>query len=230
MTAPDWLRELLGEDTSTAWRRMAPLVPAGAYLGGGTAIAARLRHRSSRDLDFFFHGDTVDLDELAQRLGAAGPFAIARRTPGTLNGVFNAIPVQFLQAGLTRPERRLEPAASIEGLEVAGLGDLLAMKLNAVAGRAQLRDYFDLMSIEQLAGRSVEEGLSLFLTRYQPVNDDSAIAPILLALAYLDDVGDDPALPMNRADIAQYWSKRQPQIVASIERHGLSRLPEAGEA
>jgi hypothetical protein len=28
------------------------------------------------------------------------------------------------------------------GLPVAGLGDLLAMKLNAIAGRAQLRDYY----------------------------------------------------------------------------------------
>jgi hypothetical protein len=77
------------------------------------------------------------------------------------------------------------------GLQVGGLGDLLAMKLNAIAGRAQLRDYFDVMTIEQKGGRSVEEGLALFLVRYRPEHTDSALRPIVLGLAYLDDVADD---------------------------------------
>ena len=108
------------------------------------------------------------------------------------------------------------------------------MKLNAVAGRAQLRDYFDLMTIERQGGRTIEEGLSLFLARYQPEHEDSAITPILLALGHLDDVAYDPFLPVERDAIVRYWQRRQPELVAAIERYGISRAaplepPEHGD-
>lgn len=223
MSLPQWLEAVLPGETAATWEQIAPVVPSDAYLGGGTAIAVHLRHRPSRDLDFFFHEDTVDLDQLVERLRADGPFAVTQRTTGTLNGLFGETRVQFLRAGLTRPERRLEPTTLVGGLHVAALGDLLAMKLNAVAGRAQLRDYFDLMTIERKGGRTIEEGLGLFLARYQPEHEDSAITPILLALGHLDDVGEDPFLPVERDAIVRYWQRRQPELVAAIERYGISR-------
>jgi hypothetical protein len=223
VSLPDWLETLLPGETAATWEQVAPLVPTEAYLGGGTAIAVHLRHRPSRDLDFFFHGERVDLDQLVERLRAQGPFAVSQRAPGTLIGLFGETRLQFLQAGLVRPERRLEPTTLVGGIHVAGLGDLLAMKLNAIAGRAELRDYFDLMTIERQGGRTIEEGLGLFLARYQPEHEDSAITPILLALGHLDDVGDDPFLPVERDAIVRYWQRRQPELVAAIERYGMSR-------
>ena len=43
-------------------------MPPVAYLIGGTAIAAHLRHRLSRDLDFCFEAP-VDLDAVVGELG-----------------------------------------------------------------------------------------------------------------------------------------------------------------
>jgi len=223
VSLPDWLEALLPDATGATWTQVAPLVPAEAYLGGGTALAVHLRHRPSRDLDFFFHGEAVDLDQLVERLRENGSFAVSEREPGTLNGLFGETRLQFLQAGLVRPERRLEPMTSVGGLQVAGLGDLLAMKLNAIAGRAELRDYFDLMTIERQGGRTIEEGLSLFVARYEPEHEDSALRPIVLALGHLDDVGDDPFLPVERNEIVRFWQRRQPQLVAAIERYGVTR-------
>jgi hypothetical protein len=220
MTLPQELRTLLGTETADAWRQIASAVPDAAYLGGGTAIAVHLRHRASRDLDFFIHRP-LDLDTLTDRLRAQGPFAVTDRATGTLNGVFGRTRVKFLQAGLHRPERRVERTTRVAGLRVAGLGDLLAMKLNAIAGRAQLRDYFDVMAIEQRGGRSIDEGLALFLARYRTEHPDSAIRTIVLALGYLDDVADDPFLPTDRASIEDYCRRRQPEIVANLERFGL---------
>jgi hypothetical protein len=140
--------------------RYRPLVPPDAYLGGGTAIAVHLGHRISRDLDFFFHHGSVDLGELTRRLSAAGPFAVTGRLPGTLNGVFSATRVQFLHADEGRPQHLLEPPKEVDGLRVAQFSDLLAMKLKVVGGCGELRDYFDLMVIEQLTGRTADEGLA----------------------------------------------------------------------
>jgi predicted nucleotidyltransferase component of viral defense system len=224
VSLPGWLEALLPGEMGAVWERVAPIVPAAAYLGGGTAIAAHLRHRQSRDLDFFFH-EELDLDTLEEQLRTKGSFAVTERSTGTLTGLFRETRLQFLPAGLGRPERRLEPTTPLAGLQVAGLGDLLAMKLNAIAGRAQLRDYFDVMTIEQKGGRSVEEGLALFLARYEPEHADSALRPIVLGLGYLDDVADDPFLPLGRDEIADYWQGRQPQIVAAVERFGLAGAP-----
>ena len=81
---PERVRGILPPDTALTWETIAPIVPPTAYLGGGTAIAVHLAHRVSRDLDFFFHRNSVNLGELNTKLSAAGPFAVAERAPGTL--------------------------------------------------------------------------------------------------------------------------------------------------
>jgi hypothetical protein len=96
--------------------------------------------------------------------------------------------VQFLHADETRPQRLLESPTPIAGLHVARISDLMAMKLKVVGDRGELRDYFDLMTIEQQTGRLVDEGLALFLERFQPEYPDQAINHILLGLGYFDDV------------------------------------------
>jgi Nucleotidyl transferase AbiEii toxin, Type IV TA system len=214
----DRVREILPPDTAATWDAIAPLVPSDAYLGGGTAIAVRLGHRISRDLDFFFHHGSVDLGELARRLSAAGPFAVTERASGTLNGVFSATKVQFLHADEGRPQHLLEPPQEVDGLRVAGLSDLMAMKLKVVGDRGELRDYFDLMTIEQRTGRTADEGLALFGARFQPEYPQQAINHILLGLGYFDDVDPDDALPVPRAQIVDYWTRRQREIVTARGR------------
>ena len=155
-------------DTAMAWELLAPTIPAAAYLAGGTAIAVHLGHRVSHDLDFFYHRNAIDLDQLARTIDTVGPFAITMRSPGTLNALFFRTKIQFLHADEVAPQRLLTQPFEVAGLRVAQLDDLLAMKLKVVGDRGELRDYFDLMTIEQRGGRSVEEGLQLFLARFQP--------------------------------------------------------------
>ncbi len=214
----DRVRKILPPDTAATWEAIAQVVPPDAYLGGGTAIAVHLTHRISRDLDFFFHRDSIDLDELTQRLTAVGPFAVTERSAGTLNGIFSATKVQFQHADEARPQHLLEPPQEVDGLHIAGLSDLMAMKLNVVGDRGELRDYFDLMTIEQRTGRTADEGLALFVARFQPEYPQAAINHILLGLGYFDDVDPDDALPAPRDQIVDYWTRRQPEIVAAHGR------------
>jgi hypothetical protein len=212
------IRRILPPDTASTWETIAPVVPAAAYLGGGTAIAVHLAHRMSRDLDFFFHHGSVDLDELAKNLSSAGPFAVTERVPGRLNGVFSATRVQFLHADEVRPQHLLERPQEIDGLRIAQISDLMAMKLKVVGDRGELRDYFDLMTIEQRTGRTVDEGLALFLARFRPEYPDQAINHILLGLGYFDDVDPDDTLPVPRRQIVDYWTRRQREIIAARGR------------
>lgn len=218
MSLPDQIRNVLPADTATTWELLAPVVPAPVYLAGGTAIAVHLGHRISQDLDFFYHGNAVDLDQLARAIDAVGPFAITMRAPGTLNGLFSRSKIQFLHADEVAPQRLLTQPINVAGLRVAQLDDLLAMKLKVIGDRGELRDYFDLMTIERRAGRSVEEGLQLFLARFRPPHVQEALGHIVRGLGYFDDVEPDDQLPVSRRTIVEYWTGRQPSVIAALGR------------
>jgi predicted nucleotidyltransferase component of viral defense system len=220
MRLPTEIRRVLPPDAATTWERIADLVPPVAYLVGGTALAVHLGHRISRDLDFFLE-QPVDVGGLRAGLEQRGPFHVTDLvdTQGrqTLNGVFGATKLQFLEA---TSQRVLEPTTQVLGVRVAGPGDLLATKLKVLLDRPELRDYFDLWSLETHAGRRVEEGLSLAVLKYSPQVPDEFMLRVVRALASYDDVAEDPSLPAAKHEVESYWRGRLPEIVASLDRSG----------
>ena len=152
--------------------------------------------------------------ELAHSLEAIDRFAPTQVTDDTLNGYLGETRIQFLDA---RDQHPVEPNIDIGGIPVAGLRDLLATKLKVVGDRGELRDYFDLKVLELDAGHQIEEGLALVIERYRPATPEAVILHIVRSLGYLDDVADDPALPANRTEIETYWTRRQPDIIRSLD-------------
>jgi hypothetical protein len=211
---PDWLAAVLPPDTADMWLLVRRAMPPSAYLIGGTAIAAHLQHRLSRDLDFCFEGP-VQLDALVGQLGSLAPLRVTSRRELGVDLLMSRTKVQLL---CPVGHRRVEPTPVIEGIRVAGLGDLLAMKLQVVVDRPELRDYFDLLCIETQGRRYAEEGLALFVERFRPDVPDQAVATIVRYLADLSDIPDDPSLPLSRTEIEAYWHRRVPEIVRNLER------------
>jgi hypothetical protein len=207
-------------ETAATWVSIRDVVPAGAYLGGGTAIAVHLHHRISRDLDFFLR-QPVDLDRLVAVLQERGRLAVEQfdAEPGrqTLNAYLDQTKVQFLEASSLH---LLEPLVPVAGLLVAALGDLLAMKLKVLGDRGELRDYYDLLVIERQGKRRVEEGIALALRKYRPRAAGAFVESVVRGLSYLDDVEDDPAIPLPKAEVAAYWQSRVPEIARSLSRLG----------
>jgi hypothetical protein len=209
---PRELRRLLPASTVDAWAKVAAVAPDGSYLAGGTALAVHLLHRVSRDLDVFVAQD-LDSDEVRRRLEQAGTLTITLQSSDTLNGVLDGTKVQFLRA----TQRQLDPASEVAGLPVAGVRDLMADKLKVVGDRGELRDYFDLMAIERAGVHRVEQGLAYYRERYGVGPDHVTLSHIVRGLGYLDDVNDDPGLPLGRDDIERYWRTRQPQIARNLQ-------------
>lgn len=214
------LRRALPAATVRAWETLSPHLPGELYLGGGTAVAVHLRHRESTDLDFFYHRASVDLDRLEGLLGRLGPFAVTQRAPGTLRGLFGATKVEFLHADEVRPQQLLEEPAVVAGLRVAGRRDLMAMKLKVIGDRGELRDYFDVMKLDQEGVVSLEDGVALFLERYGLDPAADALNHLVRALGYLDDVEEDDALPIGKDDLAEWWQHRQVALVRELDRAG----------
>jgi hypothetical protein len=210
---PAHLKTVLPRPTREVWQALVQNLPAGAYLVGGTGIAAHLGHRVSRDLDFFV-AEPFEPEELALVLNRIDRFAPTQVATGTLNGYLGETRIQFLDA---RDQHPVESNVEIGGIPVAGLRDLLATKLKVIGDRGELRDYFDLLVLERDAGHHIEEGLAIVVERYRPATPEATILHIVRALGYLDDVADDPGLPADRTEIETYWHRRQPEIVRSLD-------------
>lgn len=216
MVVPEWLEKVLPSHTAQAWAVLAEILPSHAYLGGGTGIAAHLQHRVSRDLDVFFE-ESPPLDDLETALCERGPTVTNRKGHGTLDCIFGDTKIQLLDASHCN---LIEAAEPVGGLRVAGLGDLMGMKLRAITDRGAHRDYLDLAAIELDGKRRAEEGIAYFVARFEPKNADEAVAAVLRSLAYLGDIEDDPALAVSIEELEEYWTSRISQIAGHVGRFG----------
>ena len=114
------------------------------YLGGGTALALRLGHRMSHDLDFFSEtdrvGDATRAEILSHLRRAFADVLLMTDAPGDLAVSVSDRRVGFYSYGY----RMLERGDDLLNIQVAGLLDIAAMKLDAIAGRGARRDFYDL--------------------------------------------------------------------------------------
>jgi hypothetical protein len=211
---PEDLRRVLPEDTALVWTTLAPVLPAQLYLGGGTAVAVHLKHRESRDLDFFFH-EPVDLNQLEKLISEQGSFAMSYRDEGTLRGVFSQTKLEVFDASALK---QLAPSTEVAGLRIASMQDLMAMKIKVMAQRGEMRDYFDVKTIDEQGGISVEEGIELYAERYNIDPASDLMRQLYLAMGYLDDVEEDESLPTSKEDLAAWWRHRQAQVLRNSSR------------
>ena len=209
--------EVLGPATRAAWPTVAQTVPAGTVLMGGTALAMHLRHRRSDDLDLFTP-HVFDPDPLHAALGARGEFRLTRKSQGHLHGTFDGVKIDILWGAGAATLRRPTPIA---GLPVGSLQDIMASKFRAIGSRHLLRDYFDVMSLEQIAGITVEEGFVLYLQKYGLSVNHGSVHALVRGFGYFDDVLDDPVLGGMvgedvRDRVVGFFTARHPAIVRSV--------------
>ena len=209
--------EILGPATRAAWPTVAEIVPAGTVLMGGTALAMHLRHRRSEDLDLFTP-HAFDPDPLHAALDARGEFRLARKSQGHLHGTFDDVKIDILWgAGAAT----LQSPTPVADLPIGSLQDIMATKFRAISSRHLLRDYFDVMSVEQLAGITVEEGFTLYLRKYGLSANHGSVHALVRGFGYFDDVMDDPILQgMVGEDVRErvvgFFTARHPAIVRSV--------------
>ena len=161
LTTPHWEAVTPGTRELMAILGHLPLLRP-FYLAGGTALALRLGHRVSQDLDLFADLETLDdqlrhsiVEELRQG------HEVERLQDSVLGLVLqvDGQPISFFTYGYPL----LAPADLASGLQVAGLLDIGLMKLDAVVGRGTRKDFYDLyfiaahISLDELLARSPDK-------------------------------------------------------------------------
>lgn len=108
------------------------------YLAGGTALALRLGHRKSFDLDFFTF-NKFDSDFFANLIKLDFGGAVQSLSEDTVNGSINKMGISFFKY----PYKLIRETDRFYKIELASLEDLTAMKLSAIMKRNTKRDFFD---------------------------------------------------------------------------------------
>jgi hypothetical protein len=125
--------------------------------------------------------------------------------------------VEFFDASAV--SRPAEPVV-VDGLDVAALRDLMAMKLKVMAERGEMRDYFDVKAIDEQGAISVEEGVELYMRRYGIDQSSDALPHLYRTMGDLSDVEVDDLLPIDLDELQQWWSARQIRVLRHSDRFG----------
>jgi len=197
-----WHPRVLGSAQTRALSTLGPpLSRRGFYLGGGTAVALRIGHRRSHDIDWFTDKRVGDLMALLAGLRDEGVRLRPTRVDvGTVHGEMYRARVSLLEY---RYSLHREPDL-MTGFRcrVAGMEDLACMKLSAVAQRGSKKDFIDLYAIAR-KGLPLSRMLDLYRTKYGIAD----ISHVLYSLTYFDDAEDD-RMPVMLRDITWPQVKR----------------------
>lgn len=185
---PHW--EALTPDTRSALHLLNRLdVTRRFYLAGGTGLALHLGHRISVDLDFFCEEpDAVNPSERALlRQALDDPtFTITFDTDATFVGTWQGVGVSFFRLSLYP---LILPTLNLEGIRLASIEEIGAMKLAAIIGQGARRDLVDLYYILQLV--SLDDLFQVASQKYSKVRTFALSS--VRGLAYFTDA---EALPM----------------------------------
>lgn len=209
----------LHSETRDLWGPVAACLPVGAYLAGGSALALRLAHRRSCDLDLFSPG-RINAEQLIKALGAHIG-AAAGLGVDSLSPTRVAVRVSGTRLGYTYdPTPLISPPIDVGGIPVATIDDIAAMRVAAVGEHGALGDWYDLMMIERRTGMTHRDCYLLYRQRFASDNPAAAALvadrlctwrPGMGGLApdpHLCDLAGDPV----KGDTVRYWAAQAPVI------------------
>lgn len=156
------------------------------YLAGGTALALRLGHRRSLDLDFFSATDDLAYatrQEILRALGSLAPQTL-EEVDGSLALIASGVHITFFSYGYPL----LASTDEADGIPLASLIDIGLMKLDALMGRGSRKDFYDLYVISQHI--SPRDLLLAAREKYPHARDFELMA--LESLVLFDQANHDP--------------------------------------
>lgn len=152
-----------------------------ARLVGGTALALQLGHRTSVDLDFFgrINADSEELREILREVGRVEVASVSKNI-----NIFwiNGVKVDMVNY----PYPWLDLPIVEDGVRLASLNDIAAMKVSAIVNRGTKKDFIDLYTL--LQHFALDEILDMYSRKYS----DGSLFIVMKSLTYFDDAETDP--------------------------------------
>lgn len=145
-------------------------------LVGGTSLALQLEHRKSVDLDFF--GKLVSTnEEVKDCLRQLGQLTVIKENDNIKIYMIDGIKIDFVNYCYNW----IDECIQINGIRLASMKDIAAMKVNAVEGRGTKKDFIDIYFL--LQNFTLQEILDFYAQKYP----ENSFFRALMSLIYFDD-------------------------------------------
>jgi len=170
-------------------------------LVGGTSLALQIGHRTSIDIDLF---GSIDVDEIdiSAALASMGSVTQLKSSKNIHIYLLNNVKVDIVNY----PYPWLQPAILQDGLLLADLVDIAAMKIAAVTGRGSKKDFVDLYFL--LKQMDIAQILDHYVAKYK----DVSLFMTLKSIIYFDDADKDE-MPNMFSDLS--WNEVKETISAA---------------
>lgn len=185
-------------------------------LVGGTALSLQIGHRLSVDIDLFTDEDygSIDFDILENYLIANFPYTdkgfggIVGMGKSYLIGTDkdNTVKLDVYYSN----EKFIEDAVVMDGLRMASVKDIIAMKVDVVLRGGRKKDFWDLH--ELLPKYDIKKMLNLHKQRSEYTHDEKKILQNFIDFTSADDDFDPVCLK------GKYWEFIKEDIQAAVER------------
>lgn len=155
-------------------------------LVGGTALALRLGHRKSIDLDLFTNED-FDIVELREMLVEKYAMKVAFERGQTLKGFIDGVMIDCIRFNYPHIK---EPDIA-DGVRLESIPDIIAMKLDTISHNGtRIKDFIDIATLS--SQYSLNEMLKFYLAKYPNAN---VLMPVK-SLVYFGDINFNESVVM----------------------------------
>lgn len=207
--------EILSKKQAEVLLRLGFLKKRRFYLAGGTGLALQLGHRTSVDFDFYSQGH-FDAPQFYRRVESVFGEQVQKmgQERDTLFCAIDGVELSFFWYKYPLIQR----AKTINGVSVASLKDIAAMKLIAISHRPVKRDYIDIFYLLKVF--SLEEMFSFVKKKYPNFNQYFS----LRALGYFDDIQEKSQRPIKVSDSEFSWEKAKKKIFEEVRDYQLGMI------
>ena len=171
----------------------------GMRLVGGTSLALQYGHRKSVDLDFFGKM-SASQDEIIEMARNLGDLKIFNKTKLILQFVLYNVRIDVVDYG---NYEWIDVPVTENGIILASVKDIAALKINAIEGRGTKKDFVDIN--ELLKHFKLSEILDFYMQKYP----DYSLFQALLSLTYFEDA-ESQAMPVML--ISDTWEEIKEKI------------------
>lgn len=173
-------------------------------LVGGTALALQLGHRKSVDLDLFgtIEASPEDIQDACREVGE---LEISKTSRNINIYWIDGIKVDCVNY----PYGWLYECRVVDGIRLASVNDIAAMKISAIINRGTKKDFIDLYFLLQ------KMSLNHILDLYDQKYPDGSRFIAIKSLTYFEDAEADP-MPFMFNDIT--WGDVEASIIAEVRK------------
>jgi len=178
------------------------------YLAGGTCLALQIGHRRSIDFDFFIPAD-FETHTIVNKLTNIGSYQRDNEEKNTINGSLNGVKISFFGYRY----KIIDDFRNFNNIRLAGLKDIAAMKMEAIAGRGSKKDFVDIYFL--LQQYTLNEIFEFHTLKYGP--GLSNLYHHLKSLVYFTDA-DPEAMPLMIKPLN--WDEVKNYIISCTRQYG----------